>query len=269
MEIIFLGTGSAEGIPRIGCTCQHCQRARQEDGKLKRERSAILLKLPGYNLLIDTPPRVRRLLDLHGVTQIDGLYLTHSHYDHSGGLNEFRYWPRRLDLLATPEVYQSVRQREWGERLPEIAFHLPCLPGTTLHFGEFHLVPFRVVHPVPTYGLAIFEGERKVVLTSDTGPRFSRYARLLLQDADVLITNTPFFQSERDDHLDVERALKLKEAFGIKQLVLTHINHDNKPHDELEAYLSQFLGAAVAYDGWTLKVPTSVIKPAPVGESER
>ncbi len=264
MEILFLGTGSAEGIPRIGCTCAHCQRARAEGGKLRRERSAILVKLPDYNLLVDTPPRVRRLLDAHGITQLDGIYLTHAHYDHSGGLNEFRYWPGRLDLIATPDVYRSVRQREWGERLPEIAFHLPCLPGATLHFGAFHLVPFQVVHTVPTYGLALFEGGHKVVLTSDTGVRFSRYARLLIEGADVLITNTPFFRSDREDHLDVERALRLKEALRVKRLILTHINHDNKPHDELAAHVSTHRGVEVAYDGFALEVPAGAEAPAPV-----
>lgn len=210
---------------------------------------------------------MRRLLDLQGITQLDGVYLTHSHYDHSGGLNEFRYWPRRLDLLATPEVYRSVHQREWGERLPEIAFPLPCLPGATLHFGTFHLVPFRVIHSVPTYGLAIFASEHKVVLTSDTGPQFSCYARLLLRGADVLITHTPFFRSEREDHLDVEKALELQEALGVRRLVLTHINHHNKPHDELEAYLSRHPGAQVAYDGWTLRIPVAEpqTEPSPIG----
>jgi hypothetical protein len=32
-------------------------------------------------------------------------------------------------------------------------------------------------------------------------------------------------------------------------LILTHINHNNRPHDELEEYVSQFPGVIVAYDG--------------------
>jgi phosphoribosyl 1,2-cyclic phosphate phosphodiesterase len=255
MEIWFLGTGSAEGIPSIGCMCPHCQRARQEGGKLRRERSAIFVKLPGYNLLIDTPPRVRRLLDLHGITQIDGIFLTHEHFDHANGLSEFRYWPKRLDLLAVPTVYERLRRQEWGEQLPEIAFHLPCRPGVALHFQGFFLVPFQVVHPVPTYGLAIFEGRSKVVFTSDTGPYLSRYARCLIADADALIVNAPFFHApKRSDHIDVQQALALREQVHVHRLILTHINHHNKPHDELEDFVQRDSEAEVAYDGWRLEI---------------
>jgi phosphoribosyl 1,2-cyclic phosphodiesterase len=37
-------------------------------------------------------------------------------------------------------------------------------------------------------------------------------------------------------------------------LVLTHINHNNMPHDELDAYVSQYPGVVVAYDGMSLEV---------------
>ena len=72
MEILFLGTGAAEGIPSMGCTCTHCQRARQQGGQLRRDRSALLIRLASYHLLIDTPPYVRHLLEQHAIT-IDAL----------------------------------------------------------------------------------------------------------------------------------------------------------------------------------------------------
>jgi ribonuclease BN (tRNA processing enzyme) len=44
-------------------------------------------------------------------------------------------------------------------------------------------------------------------------------------------------------------AIELKEEIGVRQLILTHINHNNRPHDELEEYVSQYPGVIVAYDG--------------------
>ena len=41
---------------------------------------------------------------------------------------------------------------------------------------------------------------------------------------------------------------------GVKRLVLTHINHHNKPYDELEAYVAEFEGVTVAYDGMAIEV---------------
>ena len=254
MEILFLGTGAAEGIPSMGCTCTNCQRARQQGGRLRRDRSALLIRLASYHLFIDTPPYVRHLLEQHAITQIDGIFLTHEHYDHAAGLSEFRYWPKRIDLLATPTVYLRVQRREWGEHLPEIAFHLPVRAGIALRLDGFTLVPFEVEHTVPTYGLAIFEQGHKVVIASDTSAHLSNYAFQLIQGAEVLIVNTPFFTADRADHLDVHQALALKEPLGVKHLILTHINHHNKLHDELELFVSQYPGVDVAYDGWQLRI---------------
>ena len=41
---------------------------------------------------------------------------------------------------------------------------------------------------------------------------------------------------------------------GVKRLILTHIAHHNRPQDELEAYVAQFEGVTVAYDGLTIDI---------------
>ena len=55
MKITFMGTGAAEGIPTINCHCEHCTRALNEQGKLVRQRNAILFSLPNYELLVEAP----------------------------------------------------------------------------------------------------------------------------------------------------------------------------------------------------------------------
>lgn len=255
MKIVFLGTGAAEGIPSMGCACSHCRRAKREGGRLQRDRSAILVEFSGYRLLIDTPPRVRQLLGQYDITHINGVFLTHEHYDHSGGLNEFQYWPKPFDLITPSVVYDKLKRHEWGETLPEIAFYLPCRLGVCMPFDSFSLLPFQVEHTVPTFGLALYHENKKVVFASDSGPYFSRYARCLVRDADLLVINTPFFsQPDRFDHIDVQQALEVKDELRPQTLVLTHINHHNKPHDELEAFVSQYENVEVAYDGLVLTV---------------
>ncbi len=49
-------------------------------------------------------------------------------------------------------------------------------------------------------------------------------------------------------------ALRLREAVGARRLILTHIDHLNKPHDELEHYVRQYPEVAVAYDGMAVEV---------------
>ena len=70
-----------------------------------------------------------------------------------------------------------------------------------------------------------------------------------MKDADIIIANTPFFDQSAENHLSTVEAIKLKDELNAKKLVLTHINHYNKPYDELVSYCSQFKDVIVAYDG--------------------
>ncbi len=255
MRICFLGTGAAEGIPAMGCECSHCTQAREEGGRLVRQRSAVLFSLPGYELLMDTPPDIRKQLDSNGVHKINGIFLTHEHYDHSAGLEEFLYWQEGIDLLVEPHLYRRLIRVNWGKQLPQITFHLDMHPGIALHFNNFHVIPFKVRHNVPCFGLVLCENQRKVVHAADSDSCLSNYARSLLAGADVMIVNTPFFDPREDQaHLSVEEAIALKEEFGIKHLILTHFNHYNKPHDELEEYIARFEGITAAYDNLCIDV---------------
>jgi len=90
---------------------------------------------------------------------------------------------------------------------------------------------------------------------ADSDIRFSNYARGVIAGADVLILNTPFFEPRKGkSHLSVQEAIDLKEELGINRLVLTHFNHYNRPHDELEEYFSRFEGVTAAYDGLSIDV---------------
>lgn len=255
MRIRFLGTGAAEGIPAMGCTCDHCTRARREGGRLIRQRTSVLFSLHDYELLLDTPPDIRGLLDANGVRKINGIFLTHEHFDHTAGLEEFTYWPEGIDLFAEPQVHRRLIREGWGNRLPDIAFHFAFHPGVTIYFNDFFFTPFEVHHDVPCFGLALYEGGHRVVHAADSDKWLSNYARRLINGADVLIVNTPFFEPRAGEaHLSVQDAIALKQEVGVKQLILSHFNHHNRPHDELEAYAAQFEGVTVAYDGMTLEI---------------
>ncbi|MFQ5401796.1 MAG: MBL fold metallo-hydrolase, partial [Anaerolineae bacterium] len=252
--IRFLGTGAAEGIPAMGCVCAHCTRARQEGGKLLRERSAILLQLPGYDMLVEAPPDIRGLINKYQVSNLHGIVATHAAYGHIGGIKEFEYWTTPLDFLAEPALFEVIRREHWTPALDELMFHVPYYPGAALYFGQFSLIPFAARWRKPIFGLSIKVGEKRVVYTSSMPGRMTNYAGCLMAGADVLIVNAPTFQPPKEDHITVVEAIELKEQVSAEQLILTYINHHNRPHDELEDYAGQFPGVAVAYDGLSLEI---------------
>ena len=57
LKIKFLGTGTSQGIPVIGCECFVCKSKKKED---KRLRSSAILQISKKNILIDTGPDLRQ-----------------------------------------------------------------------------------------------------------------------------------------------------------------------------------------------------------------
>ncbi|MDR2482177.1 MAG: MBL fold metallo-hydrolase [Treponema sp.] len=81
MEILFLGTAAAEGIPALFCRCTTCINAAQMGGREHRSRCGFLIN---QRLMLDLTPdcmhhKFRYNLDLAAV---EALCLTHSHTDH-------------------------------------------------------------------------------------------------------------------------------------------------------------------------------------------
>lgn len=88
MKLTFLGTGTSTGVPQIGCKCQVCRSTDKRDNRLRT--SALLTTDEGKNILIDCGPDFRAQILREGSPAIDAVILTHSHYDHVGGLDDLR-----------------------------------------------------------------------------------------------------------------------------------------------------------------------------------
>ena len=87
MKIIFLGTGTSQGIPVIACHCEVC---RSTDHRDKRLRSSIMIEMDNQRIVIDCGPDFRQQMLRESVDSIDAILVTHSHKDHLGGLDDVR-----------------------------------------------------------------------------------------------------------------------------------------------------------------------------------
>ena len=107
MKIKFLGTGTSQGIPVIGCNCKICK---SKDKKDIRLRSSIYIKYKNQNFVVDTGPDFRQQVLTNNIKKIDFVLYTHAHRDHTSGIDELRSFNfiqkiyRESDLLIDAEV---------------------------------------------------------------------------------------------------------------------------------------------------------------------
>ncbi len=131
-RLTFLGTGTSQGVPIIGCNCAVC---RSNDPHDKRFRSAALVDYKGLKILVDAGPDFRMQMLGQGVSHLDAILLTHSHRDHTGGLDDVRslnYIDRRaaeiycesLVLDSLKEGYAYVFAKDKYPGAPEWNVHL-------------------------------------------------------------------------------------------------------------------------------------------------
>lgn len=108
----FLGTGGSVGIPVVGCTCAVCH---SKDPLNKRLRPSILLKIAQKQILVDPGPDLRFQALWLGIDHLDGLMLTHAHYDHTAGFDDLRplcYKRQKpLPILLSRETSDDVQHR--------------------------------------------------------------------------------------------------------------------------------------------------------------
>ena len=87
MEVTFLGTGTSQGIPIIGCDCKICQ---SDDNKDIRLRSSVYIKYNNSNIIIDTGPDFRQQALREKIKNLDFILYSHAHKDHTGGIDDIR-----------------------------------------------------------------------------------------------------------------------------------------------------------------------------------
>ncbi|MDE7084923.1 MAG: hypothetical protein K2O81_06730, partial [Clostridia bacterium] len=82
MKITYLGTGAAEGVPAMFCSCPFCDKLRKSgDVREFRTRSQVLID---GDLSIDFPPEAYVHSLSYGIdlSALKYILVTHSHMDH-------------------------------------------------------------------------------------------------------------------------------------------------------------------------------------------
>ncbi|MDE3046667.1 MAG: MBL fold metallo-hydrolase [Verrucomicrobiota bacterium] len=108
----FLGTGPSAGIPLIGCSCDVC---RSSDPHNQRLRPAGVIHVGDKVLLIDIGPDFRQQALKFGLSHLDGVLITHAHFDHIAGIDELRalnfQQKKSFPCLMSKETLREIESR--------------------------------------------------------------------------------------------------------------------------------------------------------------
>lgn len=252
MKLTFLGTGTSQGVPVIGCRCAVCSSVDPRDRRL---RTSALLKWRGVTLLLDAGPDLRYQLLRAGVNRLDGILLSHEHKDHIGGLDDVRAlnfvdYPtvRPMDLYATARTLQTVKKdfdyafvADKYRGVPEMRLHT-IAPSEPFRIGPAYVIPVAGHHS-PRFEVTGFRFGRLAYLT-DFKAIEERELRKL-KGVEVLVVNALRFE-EHDSHFNVEEALSLISKVAPKRAYLTHMSHEMGLYAETNPRLPE--GVELAYD---------------------
>lgn len=130
-KLTFLGTGTSQGVPIIGCHCEVC---RSTDPRDKRLRSAALVEYGGLTILVDAGPDFRMQMLREDVRHLDAILLTHNHMDHTGGLDDVRalnYIDRKAVHIYCEEKVLNTLKIMYGYAFAEKKY--PGSPEWRIH----------------------------------------------------------------------------------------------------------------------------------------
>ena len=247
----FLGSGSSSGVPMIGCHCSTCQ---SSDPKNLRLRSSVQIRAAGRELLIDASPDFRQQALRYHIPFPSGLLITHTHYDHVGGLEELRAYNihtnQPIHCFLSHESYENIRKLlyyHFGQKSEEkhfsAMFHFHVLEEPS---GFFDVHGLRVEFFSYSQGAMAVTGFRFGSLAYVTD--IKQYDPSLLshiRDLDILVMSAAWTRPAVMQ-MSISEALEFRRLVGAKKTYFTHLSHDIDYHKETSSLPPD---VSLAYDG--------------------
>lgn len=260
MKLTFLGTGTSQGVPVIGCRCEVCTSSDRRDARL---RTSAMVETQGVRLVIDAGPDFRYQMLRTGVRHIDAILLTHEHKDHIGGLDDVRAFNfvdypttiHRIDIYAAPRTLQCVRKdfdyafaQDKYRGVPEIELHeidtgrafsvkgVEIVPVSGHHSERFSVTGYRI-------GPLGYLTDFKTIEDAEVEK---------LRGVEVLVVNALRFE-RHPSHFSVAEALELIRRVGPREAYLTHMSHEIGLHALTDPTLTA--GVHLAYDTLEIEIP--------------
>lgn len=254
--VIFLGTGTSQGVPIIGAKDPV---SLSQDAKDKRLRASVYIEYQGKKILIDCGPDFRMQMLRESLDDIDFILLTHEHNDHTIGLDDVRpinyLHNKDMPIYGFPRVVNSVRERFPYAFIPH---EYPGLPKFDLKEIEYstkkimiqgvEVQPLPILHgklPILGYRIGAFAYLTDVYKVSEE-------TLLQLKNLSVVVIGALRQNTPHHSHLLLPQAIELAQKIDAKTTYFTHIGHEMGFHEEVEKSLPPQMH--LAYDGLRIMV---------------
>jgi len=253
LKITFLGTGTSQGVPVIGCGCSVCISADERDRRL---RSSVLVEQGEQVIVIDTGPDFRQQMLHAGVSKLNAVLYTHEHRDHISGLDDIRafnyiqkspmdvYGEKRV-MRALYNGFPYVFAEKKYPGIPQVRMH--TITNEPFQIGEMEVIPIRMMHyRLPVLGFRL--GDFAYLTDGNYIPEAEKEK---LHGVKHLVVNA-LRRETHISHFTLSEAVGLIEELSPRMGYLTHISHQMGLFVNLERELPGRVQSA--YDGLVLEV---------------
>ncbi len=248
MKVTFLGTGTSQGIPVIGCDHPVCL---SDDPRDKRLRSSVLVQDVDFQIVIDCGPDFRMQMLQANVKHLDAIIFTHEHSDHTAGLDDIRQYSNRqgaLPVLALRRVMKDLHKRFEYIFNDEIVYEGKGRAiGHVIENENFILknktvIPIHIMHgdlPILGYRIDDFAYLTDISYIAEIEKQKLLGLKILVVDA---LRIEPHYT-----HFNLEQALNLIAELQPEKAFLTHVSHRLGFHTEVQQILPK--NVFLSYDG--------------------